>query len=40
MHFRPSFVQELEAVKEHVHVAGLRFALLEDYLAPATVTAG
>lgn len=40
MHFRPSFVQELEVVKEHVHAAGLRFALLEDYLAPATVTAG
>lgn len=40
MHFRPSFVQELQVVKERVQAAGLRFALLEDYLAPATVTPG
>jgi peptidoglycan/xylan/chitin deacetylase (PgdA/CDA1 family) len=37
MHFRPSFVQELTVIRDRVHEAGLRFALLEDYLAPDTV---
>jgi hypothetical protein len=40
MHFRPSFVQELNLVKARVEAAGLRFALLEDYIAPDTVSAG
>ncbi|MGH9210769.1 MAG: polysaccharide deacetylase family protein [Acidimicrobiales bacterium] len=37
MHFRPQFVQELHVIKQRVEEAGLRFALLEDYLAPETV---
>jgi peptidoglycan/xylan/chitin deacetylase (PgdA/CDA1 family) len=37
MHFRDSFVQELQVVRDRVHEAGLRFALLEDYVAPDTV---
>lgn len=37
MHFRPQFVQELNVIKQRVEEAGLRFALLEDYLAPETV---
>lgn len=37
MHFRPQFVQELNVIKERVEEAGLRFALLEDYLAPDTI---
>jgi peptidoglycan/xylan/chitin deacetylase (PgdA/CDA1 family) len=40
MHFRPSFVQELNVVKQRVDAAGLRFALLEDYLVPDTVPSG
>jgi peptidoglycan/xylan/chitin deacetylase (PgdA/CDA1 family) len=32
MHFRPQFVEELHTVKNAVDAAGLRFALLEDYL--------
>jgi peptidoglycan/xylan/chitin deacetylase (PgdA/CDA1 family) len=32
MHFRPSFVQELNVIEQRVEEAGLRFALLEDYL--------
>jgi peptidoglycan/xylan/chitin deacetylase (PgdA/CDA1 family) len=39
MHFRPQFVQELHVIKERVEEAGLRFALLEDYLVPETVPA-
>ncbi|HYZ97946.1 MAG TPA: polysaccharide deacetylase family protein [Acidimicrobiales bacterium] len=37
MHFRPSFVTELRALAEEVEAAGLRFALLEDYLVPDSV---
>jgi peptidoglycan/xylan/chitin deacetylase (PgdA/CDA1 family) len=37
MHFRPSFVTELRALADRVEEAGLRFALLEDYLVPDTV---
>jgi peptidoglycan/xylan/chitin deacetylase (PgdA/CDA1 family) len=37
MHFRPSFVQELHLIRDRVQAAGLRFALLEDYLAPDSV---
>jgi len=37
MHFRPTFVQELQVIRDRVEDAGLRFALLEDYLAPDTV---
>lgn len=40
MHFRPSFVQELNLIKARVEAAGLRFALLEDYIAPDSVPAG
>jgi peptidoglycan/xylan/chitin deacetylase (PgdA/CDA1 family) len=39
MHFRPSFVQELNVIRQRVQDAGLRFALLEDYVAPDTVPA-
>jgi peptidoglycan-N-acetylglucosamine deacetylase len=39
MHFRPQFVQELNVIKQRVEEAGLRFALLEDYLAPDTIPA-
>lgn len=34
MHFRDTFVEELEVVRTRVQEAGLRFALLEDYVAP------
>jgi len=34
MHFRPSFVTELRALTDRAREAGLRFALLEDYLVP------
>lgn len=37
MHFRPSFVTELRALVERVDAAGLRFALLEDYLVPSSM---
>jgi peptidoglycan/xylan/chitin deacetylase (PgdA/CDA1 family) len=37
MHFRPSFVTELRALADRVEEAGLRFALLEDYLVPQSV---
>ena len=37
MHFRPQFVQELHVIRQRVAEAGLRFALLEDYLAPDTI---
>ena len=37
MHFRPSFVTELRALADRVDEAGLRFALLEDYLVPDSV---
>jgi peptidoglycan/xylan/chitin deacetylase (PgdA/CDA1 family) len=37
MHFRPSFVTELRSLVERVEAAGLRFALLEDYLVPDSV---
>jgi peptidoglycan/xylan/chitin deacetylase (PgdA/CDA1 family) len=37
MHFRPSFVEELRAITQLVEQAGLRFALLEDYLVPDSV---
>jgi peptidoglycan/xylan/chitin deacetylase (PgdA/CDA1 family) len=33
MHLRPQFVQEINVIKQRVEAAGLRFALLEDYLA-------
>lgn len=39
MHFRPQLIQELNVIKRRVTEAGLRFALLEDYLAPKTVPA-
>lgn len=39
MHFRPQIVQELHVIKQRVEDAGLRFALLEDYIAPETVPA-
>lgn len=39
MHFRPSFVHELNVVKQRVEEAGLRFALLEDHLVADTVPA-
>jgi len=32
MHLRPQFVQELQVIEQRVEAAGLRFALLEDYL--------
>ena len=32
MHFRPTFVEELRTISQQVEQAGLRFALLEDYL--------
>ena len=34
MHFRPSFVTELRVLADRAREAGLRFALLEDYLVP------
>ena len=34
LHFRPQFRLELETAVRHVERAGLRVALLEDYLAP------
>jgi peptidoglycan/xylan/chitin deacetylase (PgdA/CDA1 family) len=37
MHFRPSFVTELRALADRAEEAGLRFALLEDYLVPDSV---
>jgi peptidoglycan/xylan/chitin deacetylase (PgdA/CDA1 family) len=37
MHFRPSFVTELRALADRAREAGLRFALLEDYLVPDSV---
>jgi peptidoglycan/xylan/chitin deacetylase (PgdA/CDA1 family) len=37
MHFRPTFVTELRALADRVDEAGLRFALLEDYLVPDSV---
>jgi peptidoglycan/xylan/chitin deacetylase (PgdA/CDA1 family) len=37
MHFRPSFVTELRALADRAGEAGLRFALLEDYLVPDSV---
>lgn len=37
MHFGPSFVTELRALAELVEQAGLRFALLEDYVVPDSV---
>jgi peptidoglycan/xylan/chitin deacetylase (PgdA/CDA1 family) len=37
MHFRPTFVTELRALADRVDEAGLRFALLEDYLVPESV---
>jgi peptidoglycan/xylan/chitin deacetylase (PgdA/CDA1 family) len=37
MHFRSTFVTELRALADRADEAGLRFALLEDYLVPATV---
>ncbi len=40
MHFRPSFVQELHVIRDRVQAAGLRFALLQDYIAPDTVPPG
>jgi iron complex transport system substrate-binding protein len=40
MHLRPQFVQELHVIRQRVEAAGLRFALLEDYLAPDTVPPG
>ncbi len=39
MHFRASFVQELNVIGDRVRAAGLHFALLEDYVAPDTVPA-
>jgi peptidoglycan/xylan/chitin deacetylase (PgdA/CDA1 family) len=39
MHFRPQFVEELNVIRQRIDEAGLRFALLEDYLAPETVPA-
>lgn len=36
MHFRPTFVTELRALADRADEAGLRFALLEDYLVPDT----
>jgi peptidoglycan/xylan/chitin deacetylase (PgdA/CDA1 family) len=40
MHLRPQFVQELNVIKQRVEASGLRFALLEDYLVPASVPPG
>jgi peptidoglycan/xylan/chitin deacetylase (PgdA/CDA1 family) len=37
MHFRPSFVTELRALADRADEAGLRFAMLEDYLVPDSV---
>jgi peptidoglycan/xylan/chitin deacetylase (PgdA/CDA1 family) len=37
MHFRSTFVTELRALADRADEAGLRFALLEDYLVPETV---
>ena len=37
MHFRQSFVTELRALADRADEAGLRFALLEDYLVPDSV---
>jgi peptidoglycan/xylan/chitin deacetylase (PgdA/CDA1 family) len=37
MHFRQTFVTELRALADRADEAGLRFALLEDYLVPDTV---
>jgi peptidoglycan/xylan/chitin deacetylase (PgdA/CDA1 family) len=37
MHFGPTFVEELRVITERVEAAGLRFALLEDYLVPESV---
>jgi hypothetical protein len=34
MHFRPGLASELRIVVERVEAAGLRIALLEDYLVP------
>jgi peptidoglycan/xylan/chitin deacetylase (PgdA/CDA1 family) len=34
MHFRSTFVEELQMITQAVEAAGLRFALLEDYLVP------
>jgi peptidoglycan/xylan/chitin deacetylase (PgdA/CDA1 family) len=40
MHFRSTFVTELRALADRADEAGLRFALLEDYLVPDTVDSG
>jgi peptidoglycan/xylan/chitin deacetylase (PgdA/CDA1 family) len=40
MHFRPSFIQELNVIKQRVEEQGLRFAFLEDYLAPDSIPPG
>jgi peptidoglycan/xylan/chitin deacetylase (PgdA/CDA1 family) len=37
MHFRPSFVSELRVLADRAREAGLRFALLEDYVVPDSV---
>jgi peptidoglycan/xylan/chitin deacetylase (PgdA/CDA1 family) len=34
MHFRPTFVEEITMLRDQVVAAGLRFALLEDYVTP------
>jgi hypothetical protein len=34
LHFRPQLVAELRMIVERVEAAGLRIALLEDYLIP------
>lgn len=39
MHLGPTFVEELRLITERVAQAGLRFALLEDYLVPESVPA-
>lgn len=39
MHFRPQFVEELNVISQAVEEAGLRFALLEDYLVPEATLA-
>jgi peptidoglycan/xylan/chitin deacetylase (PgdA/CDA1 family) len=38
MHFRPQLAAELRIVVERIEAAGLRIALLEDYLVPDTST--
>jgi peptidoglycan/xylan/chitin deacetylase (PgdA/CDA1 family) len=40
MHLRPQFVEELTMIEQRVEAAGLRFALLEDYLVPESVPPG